>query len=421
VKVRALCVDGERATGVHCERDTAFHSASQGRFSGSISPGGRRRRISAPARPLPPPLLNLPHHRSRTLVFILDRFYHIVRWFVVAILIGAIAYGAIGAFLVTGQSGVANPLTWPSIQFVIAYPEWSLGIGVPLLLLTGLGLIAHLTGLAHPQRVVPVPTTDGLTTIPVRSLRLGDFKLGPNPNPAYFKRAVFTQAREMIRAVIGGTASGRIGFVVFGAPMVGKTRLALEALRREAGDFQLLIWPRAGATLSPNALARFQGQRVALLLDDLQEFTRQNEAGCILDAVTKLRGICKPLLVVATSRADSDQDAVTRDFGGLIELLTRLEMQPMVRGSGEADGFLETMREAGAELHTSSFDGTPGSALLDLDRRTDQLRDPSFPRAALATLKAMALLRRAQTYDYPEERVRRVAVGVSGLGEGRSA
>src|SRR5689334_3963256 len=38
-----------------CERDTAFHSASQGRFSGSTHPGGRRRRMSAPARPLPSP------------------------------------------------------------------------------------------------------------------------------------------------------------------------------------------------------------------------------------------------------------------------------------------------------------------------------------------------------------------------------
>ena len=154
--------------------------------------------MSAPARPLPPPLLNLPHHRSPFLVFILDRFYHIVRWFVVAILVGAIAYGAIGAFLVTGQSGVANPLTWPSVQFVLAYPEWSLGVGVPLLLLTGLGWIAHLTGLAHPQRAVSAPATDGLTTIPVKALRLGDFKLGPNPNPAYFERAAFTQARETI-------------------------------------------------------------------------------------------------------------------------------------------------------------------------------------------------------------------------------
>ena len=134
--------------------------------------------------------------------------------------------------------------------------------------------------------------------------------------------------------------------------------------------------------------------------------------------MTKLRGVCKPLLVVATSRADSDQDAVTRDFGGLLELLARVEMQPMTTGGAEADGFLNTMRAAGAELHLNSFDGTPGSALLDLQRRTDQLGDPAFPRAALATLKALALLRRARTYDYPEERVRRVATGVFGLGDG---
>ncbi|HEV2461128.1 MAG TPA: hypothetical protein VGS80_22475, partial [Ktedonobacterales bacterium] len=51
----------------------------------------------------------------------------------------------------------------------------------------------------------------------------------------------------------------RIGIVVFGEPLVGKTRLALEALRNEVADFPLLVWPCAGATLSPAALEYFRG------------------------------------------------------------------------------------------------------------------------------------------------------------------
>src|SRR5262249_11473790 len=113
------------------------------------------------------------------------------------------------------------------------------------------------------------------------------------------------------------------------------------------------------------------------------------------------------LVVVATSRTGSDQDLVERDFGGLLDLVTRVTVAPMVVGGAEAEAFLATMKGAGVEVYTNSFDGTPGSALLDLDRRSALLRTPEFPRDALALLQALRLLRAAYIYDYPQERVRR--------------
>ena len=200
-------VDGEHATGVHWLR---YDDSTQCRRDIRRFDSPRREAPShvCHRQPASRAILNLPHHRSRVLVFILDRFYHIIRWFVLAIPVGAILYGAIGALLVTGQSGLADPRTWPSIQLILAYPEWSLGIGVPLLLLTALGWIAHLTGLAHPQPAAPVSAGDIFTTTPVKALKLTDFKLGPNPSEAYYERAAFTLAREALRAAIAGPRTG---------------------------------------------------------------------------------------------------------------------------------------------------------------------------------------------------------------------
>jgi hypothetical protein len=69
-------------------------------------------------------------------------------------------------------------------------------------------------------------------------------------------------------------------------------------------------------------------------------------------------------------------------------------------------------REPARRLSLDVFDGTPGSILLGLERRTTQLRSPRFPSAAKAILKALALLRAASVYDDPESRVRRVALEV---------
>ncbi len=258
----------------------------------------------------------------------------------------------------------------------------------------------------------------------MRQLQLSDFKLGANPSTAYFERATFEAAREWLREAATGMkgaigvkgakklGDGRLRVIVFGLPLVGKTRLVLEALQCEAPVFQLLVWPHRAVAPPPWTLERFRGQRVALLLDDLHEFANPTEAALVLAAAEKLQSVCERLIVVATCRAGTDHDAVERDFAVLLQRLTPLVVEPMERESAESAAFVNRMKEAQVELHLESFDGTPGSALLDLDRRTLQLRDDAFPRDAQAILKALALLRGATVYVYPERRVRRVAVAV---------
>lgn len=250
----------------------------------------------------------------------------------------------------------------------------------------------------------------------VRDLRLGEpaLKQGKHPIADYFERSCFTQVREAVRAA---ASEGSGGATLFGLPMVGKTRMALEALRREAPGFLLVPWPRQEFALS--ALNRFARCPVALVLDDLHELAHQQDAGRILAAMQRLLALAERLIVIVTSRSGVDEAATRQHYDGLIESLglVTVRIAPMARDEGEAEDFLTFVRmlaerEPARQFVAGAFDGTPGSVLLGLGRRTSQLRSSRFPSAAKAILKAIALLRAADIYDYGESRVRRVAQDV---------
>lgn len=258
---------------------------------------------------------------------------------------------------------------------------------------------------------------------PVREMNLGDplLKQGGRPVARYFARAEFQAVREAVRAAVRQQHGG---VVLFGPPMIGKTRMALEALRCEAPDFLLLPWPRH--EIAPSALDMFAGCPVALLLDDLQEMTHYHESGEIVAAVRRLLATTERLIVVATSRSGADEAATRRHFEGLFESLGLqvVQLAPMEPDATEGAEFLAFVRALAAaeperHLHFDAFDGTPGSVLLGLERRTTQLRSPAFPASAKAILKALAVLRVGAVYAYPELRVRRIAEGVFDLAAGQ--
>ncbi len=258
-------------------------------------------------------------------------------------------------------------------------------------------------------------TNFALTLLPMRNIRLDDvlLKQGPHPVQAYFERSIWSDVRVALRAAC---RQGQGGIVLYGPPMVGKTRMALEALRHEAGNFVLFPWPLVA--LDPAQLLPLRHQRVILFLDDIQELVRRQVMGDVVVAVHTLQQIAQATIIVATCRSGGDQESVLREFGTLIEQLMAFDLKPMARESAEWVSFyhfLDAVRqqEPNRQIAATQFDGTPGSVFLGLGRRTRQLRgDARFPAGAKAILKALALLRAAAIYEYPEARVRRVVEGV---------
>lgn len=250
----------------------------------------------------------------------------------------------------------------------------------------------------------------------VRDFALNDplFKQGKNPVTEYFPRPLFQRVCAELHAA---RDSGRGGVILIGPAMVGKTRMALEALRQEAGDFVLLIWSRE--TFPPEDLSIYAGQDVAWLLDDVHELLHERDVQQITQTLRQLQKIARRLVVVATTRPGSEGDLVLRSYRSFIQALGlfRARLQSMEKGREEWQGFLTFANEQVRQGQTqpfdpANFDGTPGSVLLGLDLRTEALRYPDFPASARAILMALALLRKAGVYYFPERRVRRVAESV---------
>ncbi|MGH7486137.1 MAG: hypothetical protein ACREMY_11135, partial [bacterium] len=258
-------------------------------------------------------------------------------------------------------------------------------------------LIAHLERLrAQATNGVRIPALTVVSLAEADLQRLGfALKLGPHPTDAYFERAAFQEIRDHLHTLASSERRGTLGAAIFGPMLAGKTRLALEALRAAVPEYMLVVWPHGRTDLS--GLERFEGQRVALLLDDLHEFAASPERDTVRDAVARLQELCPDLLVVATARSGaSERRAVRASFWSLVEWLRDWDLTRMV--DAEAARFRAfavdlSAREPDLVTYPGSFDGYPGSLFLDLGRRQDQLDSPEFPEDCRAILKALRLLR----------------------------
>lgn len=183
-------------------------------------------------------LRHLPHHRSRALVWILDQLFHFIGWIWGSVILGGVVVNVLLSYVQYGSSGPSDPSKYVLVALALQYPVVSLISAGVLVLVTVFGAIAHYT-VAHEE------PRDELSTIPVRQIDLHDlrFKLGSDPSPTYFARPVFDQASELLGKAAAGSAHGRFGLIIFGIPMVGKSRLALQCLQRVVPQFELLVWP----------------------------------------------------------------------------------------------------------------------------------------------------------------------------------
>ncbi|HEV2238827.1 MAG TPA: hypothetical protein VGR57_19365, partial [Ktedonobacterales bacterium] len=290
------------------------------------------------------------------------------------------------------------------------------------LALTVLSFLAHRARARHRSASA---TTGALG--PVYGLKRVD-QLDPNDYVPRYVQSVYQPrrdaatgaadddlARATLRAAADGAAGAPWGICVFGRPTQGKTRLAWEALRATLPEWTLLRWPHGAA--APFDYAHVNGQKLALWLDDLWEYANPSEAPSLSDLPRRLREAGARVVVVATCR-DGDDEKRTRELlGALLEHLTALRPADITRGEATqlaADLAVAHPADQEGAVYADEFDGTPGSLLLGVRRMAEQ-RYPALPEDGRRVLRALKLLRSAQSYDYPETRVRTVAGDLFGL------
>jgi|GEM_PF-6058335 len=189
-----------------------------------------------------------------------------------------------------------------------------------------------------------------------------------------------TRARERAEAVLasfmGDTIPIKRGILVVGESNVGKTRLAFDTLTEVLRDWYVLRW-QVGASEAQLPLADIEDHKVAVFVDDLQEYvagsTESSSAGVTAalasPAATTLRDVLVSIRqkrprtpVVATCRAEELARVRNSPLAHLFDELAVIELQPLPkdRDDPEARRVISELANSG-EMESEQYDGTIGS------------------------------------------------------------
>lgn len=312
-----------------------------------------------------------------------------LKWCWLTLLLSWLAAGFITLLLTAGQAGVSDwPLVWLALE-------------QPWLVAAALGAVALLTlaaFLTHRQR-------PGSPYLPSRVESLADSVAQFIPRylkQFYLYRVADAEAREALRAAASRASDEEpFGICVLGPAMMGKTRLAWEAIQAELYDWTLVRWPYDAPL--PFDLAALRGARVAFWLDDLAKYANLSLAPTLNDLPRRLKAVDARFVIVATCRDGTEAGRAAAHLAPLLEHL--IPVRPAEIGENEIAWHTAALKYHGIKLRADQFNGTPGSVVLEASRMAQE-RFPALPKSAQRVLRAMKLLRSASIYSYPESRVR---------------
>jgi tetratricopeptide (TPR) repeat protein len=336
---------------------------------------------------------------SSPLVGLLARLWRPLLWFWLTLALSWLAASFITLLITVGHSDTPD---LPVVRLALEQP-WALA--------AALGLLALLTPGAYLARQARRPGSPYILRRVESLAGSADQFLPRYLKPFYIYRVADAEAREALREAASRTSDEEpFGICVLGPAMMGKTRLAWEAMQAELYDWTLLRWPYEGWL--PVDLAALQGEQVVLWLDDLGKYAHLNLAPTLNDLPRRLREVGAQFVVVTTCR---DGEEVQRAAAHLSPLLGHLvPIRPAEVGENEIEWHTAALKFHGIRLQTAQFDGTPGSVVLEPARMARE-RFPALSKGAQRVLRAMKLLRSAGIYTYPESRVRATVVDVFGL------
>jgi tetratricopeptide (TPR) repeat protein len=330
-------------------------------------------------------LVSAPSPVTRLLVWL----WRPLKWFWITLLLSWLAASLVTLLVTEGQTGTPD---LPVVQLALEQP-WLVG--------AVLGAVALLTLAAFlAQRSRP-----GSPYLPSRVESLGD-SVGQFI-PRYLKqfylyRVADAEAREALRAAASRASDEEpSGICVLGPAMMGKTRLAWEAIQTELYDWTLVRWPYDAPL--PFDLAALRGARVVFWLDDLAKYAHLSLAPTLNDLPRRLKAVDAQFVIVATCRDGAELQRAAAHLAPLLEHL--IPVRPAEIGENEIAWHTAALKYHGIKLRADQFNGTPGSVVLEAARMAQE-RFPALPKSAQRVLRAMKLLRSAGIYSYAEQRVR---------------
>jgi hypothetical protein len=327
-------------------------------------------------------------------------------WFWLTLILSWLTASFITLLATAGQSSTPE---LPVVRLALEQP-WAVA--------AVLGCLALLTPCAYLARRVSRPASLYLPGR-VESLKHRAAQFIPHyQEPFYLYRVADAEAREALRVAASRASSQEpIGICVLGPAMMGKTRMAWEAMQVELPDWTLVRWPHEGwahdlQTQLPIDLAALQGERVILWLDDLAKYAHLSLAPTLNDLPRRLQEAGVPFLIIATCRDGEEAHRAAVHLRPLLERL--LPIRPAEIGENEIAWHAAALKYHGIKLQADQFNGTPGSVILGAQRMAHE-RYPALPKNAQRVLRALKLLRSAGIYTYPEARVRATVEDVFGM------
>jgi tetratricopeptide (TPR) repeat protein len=187
---------------------------------------------------------------------------------------------------------------------------------------------------------------------------------------------------------------------ISGIPMLGKTRMAYEAVKKLKGFY--LLRPKYERIEIQKLKVPFFKKKIVLFLDDLNKYAGKFDLD---DLIGKLKKESKDLVVIATCRRGKEFDQVfaKKEMEMLLTQCQKGKIEPR-KLEPEEESRLATA--VGKRLERIASDGTPGSITIDLrymKQRYNELGDEK------SILKCLKLLREGNIFLWTEKLVKEVS------------
>ncbi len=334
--------------------------------------------------------------QQRMLAKRIDYVYHHQLLVLLSLLVSIVLSNVpsmISIYLQEGSVAFLQLRSWWIFQAIVTDPLYLL---FPVMIL---GCFETLLWVVHSIGH-PIALMTRVRSMLVRHIHIPEWSYPGSIFIAYFVWPGF----NAICASLGETAKKGGVLVLTGEPGIGKTRTALEAIRKVFPYHTLVAFD---AHVLEDDLTPFAQKRLVIWLDDLDQLAgTEDDARKLVRLVMNLRQSAHSAIVVATCPA-STYTALALRLSGLMRgaIICALEPLPTVQW----DAFIHWVKDHAPSdmlFDEANFDGSPGSLLLALRDRTLALQQ--LPPAAQKTLHVLFLLFTLHRIHWPHTYIRRI-------------